>query len=1069
MMMDVLFSFLSHDWSGLVMSLIVLAVAGAGLKLSDSRPLRWSWRVVAVAAGLLAVGAITHLVRIAVIDARYPAPGKMVDVGGRKMHVIAEGPTGGPTIVWLPGGHAGGLAFYDQHKAIRDDARSILVDRPGTGWSHAGPFPRTTVREADEVVTALEQAGEQGPFVFTGHSFGGLLAANIARRYPDKTAAVVLLDATPLDVIFYGLDRKGLGSLSKSTLSAGLRRIFGLYRSTTSEIETDGHQRNGDALELAQPLEVLRAVETHARSSFAGASIYKELTPKGLIDRAFDTVVFDGDLGDMPLYLVAPGEDASTAVYAEKIAGGPGPVAQRFENFLTRTRERYLAASSQSKRIYAPAGTGHNFPYEAPEFVTETMRGILKDTEARAEAERLSYETLAGSWPGPYGGLPPVKLATPATMEAAYRKAIAEKRDEVRAIIDNREPPTFENTVVALESSGRALKRIDALFNIFSTTASNDEIAEVASRIAPLGPRLEDEIAHDQRLFARVDAVYAGLPDSAPTPEARRLVTVTRDNLIRSGANLGPAEKERLSQINARLAELRTRFSQNVMNDEGALAVFIDDEERLAGLGEERITAAKAAAEARSRPDEWAVPIARPSVWPVLTNAQSRELREEVWRKWVTRGGNPGENDNRPVMAEILRLRGEKARFFGYPSFAHFQTAARMAGTPEAAMDMLHRTWELLLEPSRSEIEELQAIAAEEGADFEIQPWDRLYYAEKLRQRKYNLDADAVRPYLQLENVVEAMFWAAGRVYDLDFRELNDVEVVSPDIRVFEVTRENGVVGVLWLDLFQRPGKGPASWAVEYRSAESFRGKVLPLVALHSAVQRPVGGGPALVPWERANVIFHEFGHTLHTLSNGAAYPSLGSLHVAWDFIEVPALLNERWLIDRELLARFARHYETGDPMPDDLVDRVERVLKHDRVFSATLSFLGTAIVDMRLHLMADGREIDAMEWERSILDELEMPAAYDLTLYVPHAFHTFSKEYAAGVYSYLWSDVIAADIADAFLESPGGLYDLEVAKRWRSSILEVGNTIPAVEAFRNFRGRDPDPDALPRRFGLVP
>ncbi|MGH8035906.1 MAG: M3 family metallopeptidase, partial [Lysobacterales bacterium] len=272
----------------------------------------------------------------------------------------------------------------------------------------------------------------------------------------------------------------------------------------------------------------------------------------------------------------------------------------------------------------------------------------------------------------------------------------------------------------------------------------------------------------------------------------------------------------------------------------------------------------------------------------------------------------------------------------------------------------------------------------------------------------------------------------------------------------------------LWVDLFQRAGKGPASWAAQYRSAEKFRGQVLPLVALHSAVPQPLNDEPALVPWERANVIFHEFGHALHMLSNDATYPSLGSLYVPWDFIEVPSLLNERWLMDRKLLKRFARHYQTGEPMPDEMIDRIQQAAEYDRVFSASLNYLGSAMVDMRLHLLADGRDINAMAEEQSILQELELPPATDLVLYVPHAFHTFSEQYAAGVYTYLWSDVIAADIAEAFLKSPGGLYDQSVANRYFSTILSAGNTLPAAEEFRNFRGRDPDPNALLRRFNLV-
>jgi peptidyl-dipeptidase Dcp len=392
-----------------------------------------------------------------------------------------------------------------------------------------------------------------------------------------------------------------------------------------------------------------------------------------------------------------------------------------------------------------------------------------------------------------------------------------------------------------------------------------------------------------------------------------------------------------------------------------------------------------------------------------------------------------------------------------------------MIGTPQRAMELMNSSWQALLPVTARDLAELQAIADSEGGDFELQPWDRLYYAEKLRQQKFNLDVDAVKPYLTLDNVVDAMFWAAGESFGFSFRELADVPVIAPDIRVFEVSRKGELLGLLWLDLFQRAGKGPASWASQYRSAENYQGKVLPLVALHSAVTPPASEDePVLVPWERANVIFHEFGHTLHTLANGAAYPSLGPLNLPWDFIEVPSLLNERWLLNRTTLKKFARHYQTGEAMPDELIDRIERVANYDRVFSANLSYLGTAIVDMQLHLLADGREIDVMAEEQRILKELQLPQAVDLVLYAPHAFHTFgSPAYAGGVYTYLWSDVIAADIAEEFLASPGGLFDANISEKYFSIILQRANTVPAQEAFKEFRGRDPDPLALLRRFGL--
>jgi peptidyl-dipeptidase Dcp len=1050
-------AFLSLEYSGLILALVLLAAAAIGQRRTSSRWRRRTFQAVAVVAVVLAVGAVTHLVRVARIAAKYPPPGQLVDIGGYRLHVLAEGPPGGPAIVWFPGAHAGSYGFYDQHRAVRAQVRSILVDRPGSGWSDTGPFPRTTAREADEIVRALEAAGEPGPFIWAGHSFGGLLAANIARRHPETTAAVVLLDPTPLDVLFYGADKRGLASWYRKEFWLGLRRIFGLYRFSPPEASAS------DAA-ASEAMLTLMSVEARAGTSFANSSILKELSAHGLVDRAWSTVVYDGELGALPLYLIAPGEDASTLKYAQQILG-EGAEAERFANFLTATRERFLRASTNSTRIHAPKGTTHVFTFEAPEFLTQTMLRIAREVSPAGAIDAATYEKLTTAWPGPYGGLPPIEIATPALLEAAYRRAVDEKRAQVRKIAADPSPPTFDNTVRALESSGVALSRIAPLLRIFSSTRSDDELAAMAARIAPLEAALDDEIAHDPRLYSRIDAVHSALPASAPTPEARRLVAVVHENLVRRGAQLVPEDKQKLQRINSRLAELRTEFAQNIVEEESSLVVFIDDESGLEGLSADERKAARAAAQAKGRPDAWAIPIARPTVWPFLTNASSRPLREQVWRKWVSRGANAGASDNRPVMTEMLSLRGQKARLLGFPTFAHYQTSARMIGTPDAALNLLTGAWNELLRPTLAEIAELQAIADAEGADFELQPWDRLYYAEKLRRRKFGLDSEEIKSYLRLDNVVEAMFWAANRTFGFAFRELEDVPVVADDIRVFAVSRNGQLVGVLWLDLFQRTGKGPASWAAQYRSAESFRGRVLPLAALHSSVPQPTGSGPVLVPWERANVIFHEFGHALHMLANGASYPSLGMLTIPWDFIEVPSLLNERWLIDRAVLKRFARHHETGAPMSDELIARLERSLKHDRVFSASLNYLGTAIVDMRLHQLADGRRIDAVAEEKRVLKELELPAAIDLTLYAPHAYHTFTEEYAAGVYTYLWSDVIAADIAESFVRSPGGLYDAAVAKRYYSLILSSANVTPAAEAFRAFKGREPDPAALWRRF----
>ena len=681
-----------------------------------------------------------------------------------------------------------------------------------------------------------------------------------------------------------------------------------------------------------------------------------------------------------------------------------------------------------------------------------------------------SARALLAPWPGPFGGLPPYDHATPGAIEQALPLAIDGRQRAVGAISANPDAPTFDNTVAALEGSSRALRDLQALAMAVVQTASSAELQAVMQRLAPLLPALELEIAHDRALFQRVDAVWQARHAAGLDAQQIRLTEVVQDRMRRAGAGLADEAKARLQAIDARLAVLSSQFNRNLLNEQNEQVTWLEREEDLAGLDAAQRQAATQAAAERGRPGAWAIPNQRPAVWPFLTQSTRRDLREHVWRLWNRRGGNNGPHDNRPVIGEMLQLRGERARLLGHRSHAHAVLVDRMAGTPETAMAMLRRTWDTVLSATRRHVADLQATADAEGAGFELAPWDRLHYAEKLRRQRFAVDTAQVMQYLPLKNMREAMFWAAGRVHGLSFHELHDVPVLHPSIRVFEVRRGDDTVGLLYFDVIQRPGKMHGSHQHRVRAAESSAGvRVLPIANIVSGVPEPSPGHPALLPWEFANVLFHEFGHALHMLLDGARYPSLGSLHVAWDLVELPSLLNEYWLRDRELMRRFARHHETGEPMSDDLVDRLEASLKADRIFSVNLDYLGSAIVDLELHLQADGsgREIDAVAVERQTLAELGMPACWDLILQVTHSVHCFAGGYHAGLYAYLWSDVMAADVAEAWLAAPGGLYDPAFAQAWRESILTVGHAVPAGAAFRQLMGRDPDPAALMCRFAL--
>ena len=678
---------------------------------------------------------------------------------------------------------------------------------------------------------------------------------------------------------------------------------------------------------------------------------------------------------------------------------------------------------------------------------------------------------LLAPWNGPYGGLPPLTGISSAAIEDAMRMAIELKRLEVQSIASVSEPPTFKNTAEALEDCGGALRSVQCVFQVYANSLSLGDMPAVAQLIGSLLSALDDEIAHNENLFSRLNAVWDSRHQSDLSTEQQRLVEVLLNRMQRRGAGLAPAAKARLAEINARLAALSSCYNQNLIQESGAQAVYIEDEAGLEGLPIALRHAAATAASEKGRPGIWAVPNARGAVWPFLTLATRRDLREKVWRMWTNRGDNAGPHDNKPIANEILQLRGELARLLGFASYAHFAMADRMAGKPDTALDLLERTWQSVKARALMQIADYQAIADREGHGIRLAPWDRQFYAEKLRRERFNLDSDEVKAHLPLEGILQAMFWAAGRVHGLEFKQISDAPVIPPTVMVYEVSRaaSDETVGVIYFDLFNRPGKAHGSYQMQFREAENVQGRVLPISCVFSTFPQPPEGQPVLLPWEYANVFFHEFGHALHMLHYKASYRSLGSQHVAWDFVELPALINERWLRDPELLARFARHHLTNAPMSPKLMDRIEEALQYERIFSLNPDFLLPAIVDLRLHLMADGsgKAIDVVQIENDTIAEFGMPYEWDLIMRVTHNFHIFIGAYAAGIYSYLWADVMAADAVQTFEQSPGGIYDAQTSSAWIDKILSVGHSVPAKEAFCDFAGHDPEPAPLHRRFGL--
>jgi peptidyl-dipeptidase Dcp len=682
----------------------------------------------------------------------------------------------------------------------------------------------------------------------------------------------------------------------------------------------------------------------------------------------------------------------------------------------------------------------------------------------REEGKEMS--PMLQTWTGPYGGVPPWHLVRPEEFVGAFDAAIAAATTEMEAIAQQADPPTFENTIVAMESAGRALQRLQVLFDVHTSNLNLGPIPDIERVVVPKLAEYEDRVAQNERLYARIATVYERREAASLSLAQRRLVEERHRQFVRRGAKLDAADKAKLSQINQRLASLYTDFSQNLLADEQGHVTWIENEADLAGLPPSIVSAMASAAAERGKPGVWAVTNTRSSMDPFLTYASHRPLREQVWRRYYNRGDNGDAHDNNAIIAEVLKLRARRAQLLGYATHAHWRLEPQMAKTPEAAMELMMKVWPKAVARVREEVADMQRIADAEGSGVTIEPWDYRYYAEKVRKAKYDLDFNEVKPYLQLEKLREAMMWAAGELYGLRFKPVQDLPVFHPDVRVWEVTDASGRhVGLWYLDPYAREGKRSGAWMTDYRAQENMDHEVTPVVSNNSNFVKGAAGQPVLISWDDATTLFHEFGHALHGLLSHVTYPSQAGTSVARDYVEFPSQLNEHWLSTPELLNRFAIHYQTAEPLPAELLAKIERASTFNQGF-ATVEYLASALVDMKLHLAGDA-DIDPDAFERQALAELGMPREIVMRHRTPQFAHIFSSDsYSAGYYSYLWSDALTADAAEAFVEG-GGYYDHDVAQRLYDHVMSVGDTVDPADGFRAFRGRDVDTGALLRKRGF--
>jgi peptidyl-dipeptidase Dcp len=672
---------------------------------------------------------------------------------------------------------------------------------------------------------------------------------------------------------------------------------------------------------------------------------------------------------------------------------------------------------------------------------------------------------LLADWSGPYDGVPPFDKVTPAMFPEAIQFGIDEQRREVLAVANNPAAPTFANTIEALEKSGNRLDRVLSVFGVMTSNMATPEYQALDKEWSPKLSAASDEITLNPALFQRIKTLYDQRGTLGLDARQERLLTRRYDSFVRRGANLDDARKAQLSAMNQQLAELFATFSGKVLADESTYIAA--NEKEMAGVPNDIKASMKAAAKAKALPaDVYAIKNTRSAVDPILTFADNRDLRERVWRAFVNRGDNGGANDTNEVIAKIVKLRADRARLLGYGSHAEWRMQDTMAKTPARAMDLMMRVWPAAVQRVKEEVADQQALADKLGKKITIEPWDYRYYQEKVRKQRYDLSQEEVKPYFELDNIIQGSMWAAGELYGLDFKEISGtVPVWKDDIRVYSVTdRKTGEqVGVFYRDDYAAEGKRSGAWATTYRSRAGLTGDDIVLGSNNNNFVKPAPGQPVLISLDDAETLFHEFGHAIHYFLSDVYYPGLGGSQR--DFVEYPSQVNENWLLTPAVLSRFAKHYKTGAPMPQSLVDKIQKASTFNQGF-ATVEYLAAAIVDMKLHMDPTG-VVDPDAFEKKALAEIGMPEEIVLRHRLPQFNHLFSSDaYSAGYYSYLWSETMDADTWAAFAEA-GSPWDKATAEKFAKYLLSTGNETDRAEAYRQFRGRDPDVNALLKRRGF--
>ena len=674
---------------------------------------------------------------------------------------------------------------------------------------------------------------------------------------------------------------------------------------------------------------------------------------------------------------------------------------------------------------------------------------------------------LLQEWTGPYGGLPAFDQIDIGDVQDAMVTAMDMSLTEIEMIANNPDEPTFENTIEEMERSGAELDRAFSYYGILRSNISTPEFREIDVVLAPQFADYTAKITQNQRLFSRLQTIYQRSQENPLEDDQQRVVELIYKGFEMNGAALDSISKVRYADINRKLSSLYTTFSNNVLHDEENYNTYLTDDQ-LDGLSDGYIKSAARIATAKGQEGKYAITNTRSSMDPFLTFSTNRELRKIVWTNYYSRGDNNDEYDNKDIIAKILELRRERVELLGYPDYPTWRLQNRMAKNPANALKLMETIWPAAIARVDEEVADMQAIADQNGDDITIEPWDYRFYAEKVRRAKYDLDSEEVKQYLQLDNLTDAMHYVAGRLFNYEFNQVPEgsVPVFHEDVKVWDVTDKTtgNHIGLWYLDPYARDGKRSGAWATTYRSHTTFDGKTNVLASNNSNFVKPAPGEPLLVSWDDAITFFHEFGHALHFFSSEVSYPTLnGGVR---DYTEFQSQLLERWLSTDEVIENYLIHAEMGEPMPDALVAKIKNAATFNQGF-ATTEYLASAFIDMKIHLV-DPTGMDVGAFEKETLAELKMPKELPMRHRTPHFGHVFSGEgYATAYYGYMWADVLTADASEAFAEAPGGYYDKELSDKLVKYLFAPRNSIEPNEAFRLFRGRDADVNALLRARGF--